>query len=225
MVGTPFQPPLTPGTQTEWFEPTLIRDSLFAIASGTGAQESNSSVLYLLDAANPRSIEQVGMLTLDQSFGSRLVNNGQTIFSVLEGVANDSLASLSISPKLSLNQKMELPGKVVAGPWLIEQGILLKMDNDQLLLLLAADLSTVWELSIPNEQFAGPPKNFQSQLLVSFRNGRLVVIDPATGKAVNELDLRQPIAEAPVEVGQKLFFSGLDGTLHQVDLAKLSGAN
>ena len=224
LVGTPFQPPISPGAQTEWFEPTLIRDSSFAIASGTGAQEGNSSVLYLLDAANPRSIEQVSSLTLDEPFGSRLVNNGQAIFGVLEGGVNDSLASLAISPKLSLNLKMELPGKVAAGPWLVEQGILLKMDNDQLL-MLAEDLSTIWALSIPNEQFAGPPKKFQSGLLVSFLSGKLLVVDPASGKVVSEFDLRQPIAAAPIEVDQALFFSGLDGTLHQVDFAKMSGAN
>ncbi len=224
LVGTPFQPPISPGTQTEWFEPTLIRDSSFAIASGTGAQEGNSSVLYLLDAANPRSIEQVSSLTLDEPFGSRLVNNGQAIFGVLEDGVNDSLASLAISPKLSLNLKMELPGKVAAGPWLVEQGILLKMDNDQLL-MLAEDLSTIWALSIPNEQFAGPPKKFKSGLLVSFLSGKLLVVDPASGKVVGDFDLRQPIAAAPIEVDQALFFSGLDGTLHQVDFAKMSGAN
>jgi outer membrane protein assembly factor BamB len=222
MIGTPFQPPISPGTKTEWFEPTLISENLFAIASGNGDTDANQSMMYLLDTKNPRSIVEISSLTPDAPFKSRLVNDGEFVYAVAETGEFDVLVSVTASPKLEVSNKADLPGRVVEGPWLLDTGILLKMDNDQLL-LLAKDLSTTWTLSLPNDQFAGAPEKAEAGLLLSFRSGKMIVVERGTGAIIQSYDLRQPIVHAPTRVGDKMFLSGMDGTLHIVDLSQMSG--
>ena len=93
------------------------------------------------------------------------------------------------------------------------------------LLLADQGLKIQWSLEIPNDQFAGAPENLGSQILLTFRSGNLIVIEPSSGKQVNSYALGQPIIHRPTRVGEKMYVSGMDGTVHFVDLNRLSDTN
>jgi hypothetical protein len=223
-VGTPFQPPISPGSKTDWLEPTLIGSTQLAVATGAGEDDQEQGTIYLLNLENRDKIRKLGSYQASGPFKSRLVNSGQQVFGIVQGNNNDQLVRLSIGGELALEQTLELPGRVVEGPWLLDSGLLLKMDNDQLL-LSGLDLNIQWSMEIPNDQFAGTPENLGSQILLSFRSGNLIVVEPSSGKKVNTYSLGQPIIHQPTRVGEKMYLSGMDGTVHIVDLNQLPNAN
>ncbi len=221
MVGIPFQPPISPGSRTEWFEGTLIKDGVFAIATGDGATDVNDSVLYLLNAENVNSIVEINSLKSEKPFKSRLCNDGSAIYAVVGGAEFDELVSVPVAGEFAINQQIDLPGRVVGGPWKVDAGLLLMMDNDHLV-LIGSDLSSQWSIPIANDQFADAPQNLGSQILLTFRSGKMMVVEPTSGEFVNQYDLGQPIIHRPTRAGQSgtLYISGLDGTVHVADLSE-----
>lgn len=218
MVGTPFQPPVKPGSITPWFEPTMIGDNVFAIASGEPA-DGGSSMVYLLSGENRRSLKELGSLASEIPFRSRLVNDGSSIFGVIGNDGNDSLASFTATAPLTAQSKVDLDGALVGGPWMTDSGILVHMDNDSLV-CFGTDLAEKWKIKIPNDAFACEPKIVGAQLMLAFRSGVIDLVDPTSGKSVNRFELGQPILHDPLTKGQKMYFSGMDGTVHVFDLSQ-----
>ena len=225
-IGIPFQPPISPGSETEWFEPTLIQGGLFAAATGNGKLDNEISVLYLLDASDESAVKEVAALEADNPIKSRLVTKDGVVFATVEGGLQDQLISVVAGEQLSIANKLDLPGRLVGGPWLLDEGILVKMDNDQLLLVEAdvAEMKIKWAMDVANDQFAGAPENIGSQILLTYKSGKMVVVEPSSGQIVTEYDLEQPIIHNATRVGQGsvMYFSGMDGTVHTVDFSKLS---
>ena len=107
----------------------------------------------------------------------------------------------------------------MGGPWILEQGILLKMDNDQLV-MWGTDLSMNWSITVANDLFAGVPSSpeYRLSILLAFRRGKLMLVEPSSGEIVSEFELGQPIIHQPLRDGQLMYFCGLDGTVHVADL-------
>jgi len=220
MSGTPFQPPIFANAEKpKWFEPTMLGSSQFAIASGA-TSDGTKSMMYLLTGENPKVVKKVSELTLENSIKSRLINNGQNIFGVVEGDGRDSLMAFSAS-QLSITGQVELKGAIVDGPWMIDGGILVLLDDDQIY-CYSTDLAGKWAVQVANDKLACPPEVVGSQLMICFQNGRVLLIDPVTGKLGSEFSVGQPIIHRPLRVDGKMYFSGLDGTVHVADLSKLS---
>ena len=112
----------------------------------------------------------------------------------------------------------------MAGPWLVDTGMLLKMDNDQLV-MLAPEPVVKWSIEMGNDLLAGAPQNVGTQILLTFRSGKLVVVKPTTGQVINQYELGQPIIHQPLREGQLMYICGLDGTVHVADLTALAGTN
>ncbi len=227
IVGTPFQPPISPGSSTPWLEPTLIGSSRLAIAKGQssnprlGDSPPGKSVLYILDAENPDALRKVSELAVETAFKSGLASDGRSIFAIVSEQDHDRLIAISAGDQLAIEQVVDLPGRVVGGPWILEQGILLKMDNDQLV-MWGTDLSMNWSITVANDLFAGAPENIGSQILLAFRSGKLMLVEPSSGEIVSEFELGQPIIHQPLRDGQLMYFCGLDGTVHVADLVALA---
>jgi outer membrane protein assembly factor BamB len=221
MVGTPFLPPIVAGTKTTWFEPVWVRRGVFAIANGAG--QGSESKLYIISAEDEKALEPIRSAAPPFPFKSQLACDGEKIFGAIEGAGADLLYIVK-ADDLSVAQQVELPGRVVAGPWLVGQHILVKLDSEKLV-LFDKSAALLWDLSIPNVRFAGVPELTGDQILVSFQDGQILALDLASGKITRELSLRQPIAGPLVRIGASLYCSGLDGTVHEVDPGRNAGAN
>ena len=220
MVGTPFQPPLQANVaKPQWFEPTLLGDNQIAIAAGA-TDDGSKSKLYLLSGANRQVVKKIGELECEQSIKSRLVNDGANIFGVMDSGNVDKLVSFSVSP-LAIGSDVELEGAAVEGPWMTDAGILVILDNEKLY-CFGTDLTPKWSIKVPNEKFACAPEVAGTQLMICYRNGKIDLLDPETGKTGSQFDIGQPIIHRPLRVGNKMYCGGMDGTVHVVDLSQLN---
>ena len=59
------------------------------------------------------------------------------------------------------------------------------------------------------------------KLALYLKSGKVNFINPTTGESFGGFDLQQPIVSPPVTVGNEMFFSGSDGTVHVVDRSQL----
>ena len=215
MVGTPFQPPLSPGAKTRWFDPIAVDADLVALTS-TDAEGSDAGKLHLINTSSPARLVEAASWTASGQFVSGPVLFNDSIYAVVRNGGEDSVVALSIGNEISVRDTAQLDGKCVGGPWLVGDRLLMVMDNDQLV-SLAAPMSPEWSIGIPNESFAFPPTASGSQIILGFQNGLLVWLDPANGNVANQVELGQPIKGTPLLLQNKLYFGGLDGTVHEVD--------
>lgn len=218
LVGTPFQPEVRPGSSVLWHEPTKLSDEVFAIAADA-LQDGSGSALYLLSTANQELISQVGSLKVEGSFRSRLVNDGKNIYSVIEKGGSDQLVSITANKTPAVSASAELTGTSVGGPWITDAGILVQLDDDKLY-CFERDLTKKWSVEIPNDNLAANPRMSDSQLVITFSSGRVVLLDPQSGQKVREFVIGQPIIHQPLGSGEKTVLAGRDGTVHVVDFSK-----
>jgi hypothetical protein len=220
MQGTPFQPPIFANAEKpKWFEPTMIGNGIFAIASSETA-DGTKSMMYVLSGEDQSVVKKVAELELEASIKSRLINDGKNIFGVVDGENGDKLTAFPYANPLTIGPQTELSGSIVDGPWLVGDSIIVLMDDDQIY-CYGTDLTEKWSIEVANEKLACTPEVGNSQVMLCFRNGKVQLIDPATGKPGTEFDLGQPIIHKPLRAAGKMYFSGLDGTVHVADLNKL----
>jgi outer membrane protein assembly factor BamB len=220
MQGTPFQPPIFANAEKpKWFEPTMIGNGIFAIASSETA-DGTKSMMYVLSGEDQSVVKKVAELELEASIKSRLINDGKNIFGVVDGENGDKLTAFPYANPLTIGPQTELSGSIVDGPWLVGDSIIVLMDDDQIY-CYGTDLAGKWKIEVANEKLACTPEVVNSQVMLCFRNGKVQLIDPATGKPGTEFDLGQPIIHKPLRAAGKMYFSGLDGTVHVADLNKL----
>jgi outer membrane protein assembly factor BamB/TolA-binding protein len=222
IVGTPFLPPVAANETTQWLEPTQLNETQIAVARGS--DRSGQNLLYRLGLANPQAIEELEVLESRYPFKSRLINNGQQLFAVVTAEGTDVLQGIGFRNQFAVDYETELGGRVVEGPWLAGTGVLVRMDNDQLL-WFDANLVQGWSLSIPATSLAGQPTLHDGGLLIGFQDGLLMIIDPQSGQLRQELRLRQPIAGSLQEFQQRWYVAGRDGTVHEIELSGAGGVN
>ena len=215
MVGTPFQPPLTPGTRTQWFDPIAIDTGLVALTS-TAADGSGGGTLHMINTSSPTRLVEAASWPATGQFASGPVLFNDSIYAVVRDGGQDSVVALSIGDSIAVRDTASLDAKCVGGPWVVGDRLMMLLDNDQLV-SLAAPMSPEWSIGIPNQNFAFPPTVTGGQIMLGFQNGLLVWLDPASGKATNQKELGQPIKGTPLLWKNKLYFGGLDGTVHEVD--------
>jgi len=216
LTGTPFQPAITPDSVINWLPPIELGSDQLAIAMGESAGEPN--MLFVLSVAEPRSISKVAEVESDLPFKGELNLFGDSLLAVLSGGQADSLATFSGEP-LAKSNDVKLDGAVVAGPWMVGDGLLVKLDNDKLY-MFGSDLTAQWTMDSPNVQFAGPPTLVDGNLMLCLKSGKVDFVNPATGERTNGFDLQQPIVGRPVTIGGQMFFSGGDGTVHVIDVPR-----
>lgn len=222
IVGTPFLPPVAANETTQWLEPTRLNETQIAVARRSDRSEQN--LLYRLGLNNPQAIEELETMESSYPFKARLVNNGQHLFAVVIAEGTDWLQGISFGDRFQIAYQAELAGRVVEGPWLAGTGVLVRMDNDQLL-WFDANLVQGWSLSVPAVSLAGPPSLHEGSLVVGFQDGQLMIVDPQSGQLQQELHLGQPIVGSIQEFQRRWFVAGRDGTVHEIDLAGKGGVN
>ena len=213
MLGEAFLPPVLPGKDVKWVRPASISENQFAIATQTGEDSGASeSTLYVLKVEQGRSVKSVGSLASAGQFVGKLASDGESVFAADRVGGEDSIVKIDGSG--NEQGRVKLGGLVVDGPWATSFGVALMLDSDQLA-LLDDSLATRWTYDMNNVRLACAPLEIGGQLAVVRQNGNISFLDPASGKEqANGLQLGQPIVHRPTFADGKVFFSGIDGTVH-----------
>ena len=213
MVGTPFQTAITPDSVINWLPPINIGSDKVAIAMGESPGEPNK--LFVLSAADPGRLSKLLELESELPFKGELNLLGDSLLAVLGGNQVDSLATFGGDP-LAKQNVVELEGAVVAGPWMVGDNLLVKLDNDKLY-SFGSDLTPKWSQESPNVQFATAPEMVDGKLMICLKSGKVDFVNPNTGERESGIDLERPIVNRPLIIGNQMFFSGADGTVNVVE--------
>ena len=112
----------------------------------------------------------------------------------------------------------DLPAAATAGPWGIENRILVEVGQKELLCLdLSNNLKVLWTLQTGGNSVAGAPLVVDGQLLVALDNGRVMFVQLADGKLNRSVELGQPLALGPRAFGKKILVTSIDGTLYRIE--------
>ena len=210
IVGTPFLPPVTPGKETEWFEPVVVRNDRLVIGAGRG-------VFFLLNFEDARSIVREAELEVDGAVKSGCVAIGNSVYAVVGNDAADELVRLDSTNGLAAAGAFPLSASIAAGPWVVGDLIMMTLENDELV-CVDGELNQKWSVNVPNDRFAAAPMSYGDQVALLFRSGKVFLVDPISGAVSNQFDLGQPINHQPLVEGGTAYFGGFDGTIHVTEL-------
>ena len=178
--------------------------------------------MYLLSVADKKLVTQVGSFS-DPGivFRSRLVNNEDQIFGIIEKDSRNYLAAITANQTPAVTGEVLLNGTVVAGPWITEGGLLVQLDDDRVY-CFGTDMSQKWNVDVPNDKLATTPTMAGSQLVLTFSSGKVAMLDAGSGELAREFKIGQPIIHQPLRSGAQTVFAGRDGTVHVVDFSRSS---
>ena len=138
---------------------------------------------------------------------------GNNVLAVVGG-EGDKLVAIAAGNELSEAKVVDLPSGYAAGPWLVGSQVLVQLDNEQLV-CFDNQLAQLWTSNFESDQLAAPPTdNGSGEIILAFRSGRMVTLNASSGEAASDNNLGQPIIHQPLVVDGKVYFAGLDGTLH-----------
>ena len=209
--GVPFQRPVGPESVVNWLKPIEIRKNVVAVASAKSKGET--SKLFLLSTENPNQMKELGSIEPPASFKNQISSNGNGIVGVLDKDGIDSLALFTSELPLAASTTVDLDGDCVDGPWWTEGGIFVKLNNDRLY-CFSDDLTKKWSAKVPNVKLACEPEIAGATLRLIYQNGVIELLSIDDGSSIAKVDLEQPINHRPLSVGDKVYLSGMDGTIH-----------
>ena len=148
-----------------------------------------------------------------------LVNNGSLILTLGDGPnGNDVIA---INPaNLKIEGSYTLGGIATWGPEAVGN-VALATREDGTLLGFGKDINTPdWEVKLPHGRATGLPISWKGNLVITLKDGKIAVVN-AEDKSVKIIDTHEPIAGHCSLAGDRLYFSGVDGSIGVVDLSKM----
>ncbi|MEM7455779.1 MAG: PQQ-binding-like beta-propeller repeat protein [Planctomycetota bacterium] len=212
-IGTMFQPPVDPSEQVQWLEPAFVNENTLAIAKNS---DVNGNAVYLLDLSNRDSgISQVAMFSSASPIRSRLRSAGGTIYAVIGEETGDKLVSIASGNEMQITGEVELAENFVDGPW-IAGSLMMVRDRADQLVAYNSRLQKVWAADLPAVKLSGGPVVRGSSIMCSFQDGQIMMLNDSDGTVTSSMDLGEPIVHGPVEAGGKIYFSGMDGTIHVI---------
>ena len=215
LVGTPFLPPVQPGTQQNWKQPVQVNKGTFAIAKS--AEGVAGSTVYVLDGRKRGAL--VALTQKDSNpVVSELASKDGVVYLVEQTETSQKLVGLDSANGLAEKASAVLSGDHVEGPFLVGNSIMIVTDADKMF-CFDANLQPKWNVPIPNSRLAGSPIETEAGTLVTFENGQFLTLNPADGSEVKSVSLNEPISGTPVLDSGKIYVGGLDGTVHVVPMS------
>ncbi|MCA9185744.1 MAG: PQQ-binding-like beta-propeller repeat protein [Planctomycetales bacterium] len=220
----PFQPALAAGDRVHWIQPTITdRQNLqFAVADASG------HVYRLAIRAKPQphlAVDREQDLSLELAAG--LATVGNTIWAVQRLPDADTMLSLD-KTTLQPTDSIALNSRVVWGPTLVGGNVLIATDTSELCAF--KDQGKMWTSKLHGTSLASPPLARNGELIVASREGIFWRIDPASGASIpwdgnasppqDVFDAGQPLGSAMLTAASRLWFTGTDGTLFELELAE-----
>ena len=201
--GSPFQPTLTVGVNTQWLTPVLLSDKKTIIAA------TNQKTLHRLSSG--KQLKELSQSSTSLPWVQRLAVIGDTVCGVARGDAQDSLEFYN-GTDLTRLDATDVDGRVTWGPYALGEQFLAYSETSG---LVAYDKSgkSLWKSSILQTAFIGPAIEQGEDILVNTAIGSMYRIDSKSGGIKAEIKLGEPLSGPPLIFGNSLLFPGSEGTL------------
>ena len=206
-MGSPFQHPLTPNSESNWLPPAIYRpgkDSQLILSDGNRA-------LYRLNRSatpQPHLQAEVEGEVGPSPFNTRLSVIGDRVCAGTE----DGRVAFYQLPSLEAEPLVDLAAQIAWGPFAVNQTWILSTDTEELV-ALSDQGKILWRQPLPHGPIAGVPHADGNNLFVLWQQGILSRINLEDGTEAGHVKLSQPTTTGPVAFGKRLVVSALDGTL------------
>ena len=107
---------------------------------------------------------------------------------------------------------LEVPASGAA--YVTSAGVLVESGNENLLCLNPdAELTEKWTMKLPDSTLAGQPVEIDGHLVLAFRSGLVLHVNPQTGEIASEQQASGQLDSGPVQLGNSWFLMTWDGSL------------
>ncbi len=202
LAASPYSPPLEPGKKVKWNTPVYLQDANLIFIANDQQKLSRLSVGSSLRALTEVDLETplVGPLA---STGAALVATDWT-------QAGDRLIFFDPT-SLQMQSNVPLNGRVIAGPFGIEQGIVVQTDSE--LHLFAANGERKWSIEFVDSKLVAPPSQSDGDLLLATRSGELWQVALADGRVAGKLTVARQFSCAPLVVSRGVLIGTDEGSV------------
>jgi outer membrane protein assembly factor BamB len=207
---TPFQPTLEPGQNVKWLTPALLSDGKTLVAA------DNRKRLYRLGSGS--QLTKLSEVVVDSPMTSRLAAIGDTVVGVAQLPSGDAVRTFN-GLDLSQNSSLQLGGRVLWGPYTIDNQSIVLSDTDG---LVAIDQSgkEAWRLEFSDLSLRGAPIPVENDLLLVGGNGQIHRLAGDGSSILGSIDLGEPIEGAPILLGSGMLVPGADGAIFATAVPK-----
>ncbi|MFO0870729.1 MAG: PQQ-binding-like beta-propeller repeat protein [Pirellulales bacterium] len=205
----PFEPRIEPGLKVRWTRPSVYGGDQpeFVIAD-------NRQRIYragIKDTPNPH-LEKLAEAELPGTPVAPVAANSDAAYVVLRTAEGDAVHPL-VMPDLAAHAPIPLKGRVIQGPWSIENQILLVTDTEGLV-AFGSDHTVKWAAPLPAVPLAGAPRIEGDWILAATRSGVVLRLALADGTAGGSRPLQAPLFSPPASYGSRLLVGGSDGAFY-----------
>ncbi len=200
----PFQPPQAAGQSRDWRP--LGTQGATARPFIAGDSEGRFYLVSLRDKPTPH-LQLDASLTHDTAMASPWAVGDASAFAV---DSQNRMLKIRL-PEFRLEILETLTAPWADGPFSLEQSILL-VTNEQLICRNEQG-AAAWSIPWPHGKLAGQPLSRAAEWILVSRQGRAFGLNPTDGSLNWQVDLGQPCAAGPVQIGDRLAVAAHDGAL------------
>jgi hypothetical protein len=146
---------------------------------------------------------------------------GESIFATTAGPSADFLVSLDVASLQPKTQRL-LDGRVVWGPYVVGQRVLVQTDDGQLRGFDPAGEPS-FNVPLPDRDLVRGLTAIGETVVLTGQSGWLVTVDLASGAAIGKADLSQPLSGPPLVAGQRLLVPGREGVVYITNIPSPQG--
>lgn len=203
-----FLPPLAVDKVPRWGQPVVLPgQSHLAVVSDTG------ELFVLRHRLQPRGLEQVAQRTLGGPLAGAWATGGPAVAGVVRRPAQDVLIGLDAQGRDTFPE-VPLRGRVVWGPWWVDDAVLVASELDGLVCIDASGKGR-WQQPLRYGPLVGPVLRSDEGDWIGFTaSGMVVRWEPQHGREQTRHDVGEPLAGPAAWWGVDLVVAGRDGTLH-----------
>ncbi len=209
-----FMPPLSPDALPLWTKPAAFGDGKsIVISDGRGAVYA----ITKRDGAKPQLVSPADATHTTEPVISSLVLAGSGAVGVMRQESADALVGFD-SRGASRFEPVPLQGRVQFGPFAVG-GLVFVVAEPDGLVCLSPDGKIRWQQPLERGVPAGGPLACSDgDLLVAYQSGIVCRLDAATGNALAQHDVGEPLLGPACILGSHVYLAGSDGVIHRIPL-------
>lgn len=213
-LGSPFQPPSDPNQKVAWSDPVALPSDPDQVVIADSRKK-----VYRLRVGE--QVRELASANLESPWLGKTAIIGESIFATTAGPSADFLVSHDVASLQPKTQRL-LDGRVVWGPYVVGQRVLVQTDDGQLRGFDPAGEPS-FNVPLPDRDLVRGLTAIGETVVLTGQSGWLVTVDLVSGAAIGNADLSQPLSGPPLVAGQRLLVPGREGVVYITNIPSPQG--